>query len=159
QLEEVVEVGLREGRFLADFQIRQIVIPDRFGLAAPREKNQVRLDAGAGGREHAARKAEDAPNVAFLQQLALGLHERGFVGAEQDAFVKNDAACASAGEAFEYVLEEEDLGGARLVLEVRLGSCSLFAAEWRIHQDVIEKLWSATEQLLVHADVRKSVAV
>jgi hypothetical protein len=36
--------------------------------------------------------------VAFIQELSLGLHEGGLVGAEEDPFVHDDAAGAAAGQ-------------------------------------------------------------
>ena len=41
--------------------------------------------------EHAARQREDAPEVALVGELALGLDERVLVGAEQHAFVDDHA--------------------------------------------------------------------
>ena len=65
------------------------------GRLALGEEQQIRLHARARRREHAARQADDAPQVALVQQLALGLHEGRFVGAEQHAFVQHDAAAAA----------------------------------------------------------------
>ena len=102
-------------------------------------KNSRLVLTPAPAGEHAAGQPDDAPEIAFLQQLALGLDEGVFVGAEEHAFVQHDAAAAAGLQAVDDVLEEEDLGGAGLVGEMRLRLLALLAAEGRIHQDHVEE--------------------
>ena len=78
----------------------KIAIPNLRGGPAFGEKQQVGLDPGPGGGEYPARQADDAPQIAIVQQLALGLDEGGFVGAEQHAFIKDDAAAPAVLERF-----------------------------------------------------------
>ena len=86
-----------------------------------------------------ARQADDAPQVAVVEQLALGLDEGGLVGAEQHAFVEHDAAAPARLQAVDDVLEEEHLRGAGLVGEVGLRLLAFLAAERRVHQDDVEE--------------------
>ena len=111
----------------------------RFGGLALGEEQQVGLHARAGGGEDAARQADDAPQVAVVQQLALGLDEGGLVGAEEHALVQHDAAAAARLQAVDDVLQEEHLGGAGLVGEVGLRLLAFLAAEGRIRQDDVEE--------------------
>ncbi len=94
QAEELLEVGQRERRLLADLDVGEVVVPDTLGRPAPGEEEQVGLDARARGSEDARGQADDAPEVAVVQQLALGLDEGGLVGAEEHAFVEHHAARA-----------------------------------------------------------------
>ena len=94
EFEEIVKVGLGERRLLANLYVGEVVIPYPLGLLAFGEENEVGFDARASGREDTAGQTDDAVNAALLKELALGLDKGDFVGAEQDAFVQDDAALA-----------------------------------------------------------------
>ena len=89
----------RQRGLLADLHVGQVVVPDPLGRLALGEEQQVGLHAGAGGGEHAARQREDAPQVALVRQLALGLDEGVLVRAEQHALVDDHAAAAAVSSA------------------------------------------------------------
>src|SRR5436190_4133312 len=97
-LEEVFEVLEGEWGLLAHLDVGEVVVPDPLGGLALGEEEEVGLDAGACGGEDAAGEGEDAPEVAVVGELSLGLGESVFVGAEQDALVDDHAAAAAVGE-------------------------------------------------------------
>ena len=105
------------------------------------------------------RQAHDAPQVAIVQQLALGLDEGGLVGAEQHAFVEDDAAAAARLEAVDDVLEEQHLGRAGLVGEPGLRFLALLAAERRVRQDHVVERRRVLEQAAVGLLPGQRVAV
>src|SRR5207249_2770621 len=66
---------------------------------------------------------------------------------------------AGGDHALENVLQEQDLGGVRLVIVRRLRLFALLAAEGRVHQHVIEKLRRAREQAGVGGITGQRIAV
>jgi len=77
--EEVLEV-LQGQRFaFGDFQFGKVVIPGRLGGFALGEKQQVSFHARPGLGEDATGQTDHAPEVALVQQLALGLDEGVFI--------------------------------------------------------------------------------
>ena len=88
-------MGLGERCLFANLYVGEVIVPYAVGLLPFGEENEVGFDARAGGREDTAGKTDNAVNAALLKELALGLDKGGFVGAEQDAFVQNDAAFAA----------------------------------------------------------------
>ena len=161
QVEEagVFEVPEGEGGFLADLDVGEVEVPDLFGGLALGEEEEVGLDAGAGGGEDARGKADHAPEVAVVQELALGLAEGGLVGAEEDALVQDDAAAAGGLERLKDVLEEQHLGGAGTVVEVGLGFLAFLAAEGRVGEDDVEERGGADEEVAVGLGAGEGVAV
>ena len=122
-----------DGLAFGDFEVAEVVVPDAFGGLAFGEEDEVGFDASSGAGEDAAGEAEDAPDVGFVEKFAFGLDEGFFVGAEEDAFVEDDAAATVGFEAVEDVLDEEDLGGAGFVVEAIANFLTLFPPKGRIH--------------------------
>ena len=70
--DEVLEVFLKTERLaFGDLERGQVVIPNLRSRPAFGEKQQVGLDPGPGGGEYPARQADDAPQIAIVQQLSL----------------------------------------------------------------------------------------
>ena len=128
------------------------------GLAFGKEE-KVGFDARARRGEDTARQADDAPQVAIVQEFAFGFDEGIFVGAEEQAFIQDDAAAPAVAQAADNVLEEEDLGGAGFVVEVGLGFGAFFAAEGRIGEDDVEGGGRALEEAAVDFLAGEGVAV
>src|SRR6185312_12258703 len=89
QAEEVGELVESERRLLADLEIGEVVIPDALSGTALRKEQQVGLDTRACCREGATRQTHDAPEVAVVEQLALGLREGQLVGAEEHSLIQH----------------------------------------------------------------------
>ena len=90
--------------------------------------------------KHAAGKAHDAPEVAIVKELALGLDKRCFIGAEKHPFIKHNTAASALLQAVNDVLEKKHLGCPGLIGKPGLRILALLAAKWRIHQDhIIER--------------------
>jgi len=86
---EVLEVFERQRRLLPDLHVGQVVVPDALGRRAFREEQQLRLHARASGAEDAARQRKNAPEIALVRELALGLDEPVLICSEQNAFVES----------------------------------------------------------------------
>jgi hypothetical protein len=129
------------------------------GLLAFAEEHEVGFDARASGRENTAGETDNAVNAALLKELALGLNKGDFVGAEQDAFVQDDAALAVLPHALKHMLEEKDLGGASLVLKLGLGFLAFLAAKGRVHEDIVKELGRVLEKVIICGDAREGVAM
>ena len=153
------EVRQRQRRFLADLYVRQVVVPDLFGLFALGEKQQIGFYARAGGGEHAAGQADDGPQVAFVHQLALGFDKGAFVGAEQQPLVQHDGAGAFRCQLAKDVLHEQHLGGAGFIGEVLLRILAFLAAKRRVGQDHVEGLGRLLEQRRVGGTSSQRVAM
>ena len=128
----------RQGGLFAHFDVGEVVVPDGVGGLAFGKEEKVGFDARARRGEDTARQADDAPQVAIVQEFALGFDEGIFVGAEEQAFIQNDAAAPAVAQAADDVLEEENLGGAGFVVEVGLGFGTFFTAERGIGEDDVE---------------------
>lgn len=111
EFEEFLEAFEGEWGAPADLDVGEVVIPDPGGGLAFVEKEEVGLHAGAGTGEGAAGEGDDAVEVALFEQLALGFDKSVLGGAEEDAFVEDDATAAVGGEGVDDVLQEENLGG------------------------------------------------
>src|SRR2546425_2413350 len=105
--EELLEVGESERALLPHLHTGEVVIEDALSGAALGEEEQIRLDARASVDKGARGQAHDAPEVALVEELALGLDESRFVRAEEYTFVENDAAATAELEAVDHVLEEQ----------------------------------------------------
>ena len=75
------------------------------------EKQQIGFDARTGLCEHAPRQAHDAMQVAFVQQLAFGLHKSVFVSAEKQPLVHYHTRPAVGLQAVYDFLQKQHLGG------------------------------------------------
>jgi len=152
-------VAEHQRALLPDLQFGQVVIPDLPCRPALGEEKQVGLDARARRREHAARQADHAPEVAVVQQFPFRLDEGVFVRAEQQPLVKDDPAPAAVAQIPDDMLKEQHLRCAGLVIEVGLCFLSFLAAEGRVRQDHVESLRRALEQAAVGFLSRQGVAV
>src|SRR5713101_9353446 len=83
QPEELLEMGKRQRFLLPHLDVREVVVPGALGGPTPGEEEQVRLHTLPCIDEGARRQANDAPEVALVEQLPLGLGEGRLVGAEQ----------------------------------------------------------------------------
>src|SRR2546423_1718750 len=117
QMEKLNELVYSQRRLFAYFQIREVVVPNLPRRLALGEEEKVCLDARARRAEDAAGKADDAIEVAILDELALRLYECRLVRAEEYAFAEHHAATPARLEGFKDVLQEKYLRRARLVVE------------------------------------------
>jgi len=138
QFQEVGKMLQGERRLLAHLDIRQIIVPDLFGLRSLGEEKDVRFHPSPGIDKGPRRQTDDRPQITLLQQLALGLDKGRFVGTEQHPFIEHDPAPAALQQAVDDVLEKEHLGSTGFVGEADLSILALFAAEGRIREDDIE---------------------
>ena len=157
--EELLEAVKGEWGALAHLDIRQIILPYALRPTALLEEQDVRLCACTRRRENTLGKTDDAIQVAVVQQLSFGLHKGVFIGAEQNALIKDDAALAAALQAVDDVLQEQHLCRAGLVGKVRLRFLAFFASKGGIGEDHIILPRRVDEQAAEHLVAREGVTV
>ena len=159
QFEEVLEVGGCERVALVHLNVGEVVVSGVFGLAALVEEEQICLDACACLRENSGRQADDAVQVTFVQQFALGLDEGVLVGPEEQPFIHDDSSPAVGVEAVNHFLEKQDLRRTGLVSVAGLGVTAFASAERRVHEDYVKQVGRAHEQAAVGLVAGERVAV
>lgn len=82
RLEEALERRQRQWILLHHLHTGQVVVPHLRGALTFVEEQHIRFHASDSIDERSRRQTHDVPQIAVVQQLALGLNRRRLVGAE-----------------------------------------------------------------------------